>query len=442
MEPKGTMKDDELASLPTTTWSINNLSNDSAVSETESDHHFPTFKHVKKLINNAIQTTVTNIERFFTDTKTHVDQLEQKVEHDHHQLQELVVEQNRKLNEKIDNQYSLIAGLIENHYKFSQKINHMVICLDEAATEIQKVKSVIPKPDYHHLNQICDTLEELRDDMNCIKSECLTEYAFDTANALRGDVSSTKQKVTDIIGTIKILQNNINASTSRINDLTTIVNELHPIKSNEIITTLQQKMENATSLLTSVESEIKVLAAKVYDNTDTYLLDTRMSKFEKNIEEKLEIIKTKLQLIETKNNNTTHVAVNPSHPHPAPVPSTPQPPVFQSIHNDTSPLNPIDLTSFIESTSQIKPSFPQFNKKLTISKWKSLCILELTSCKNTYYQSFVIQDDKGHNIIDPNLSRDKKASFYSLIHHALPPAQLNLEFINEAMIETANGIAL
>ena len=300
MEPKGTMKDDELASLPTTTGSINNLSNDSAVSETESDHHFPTFKHVKKLINNAIQTTVTNIERFFTNTKTHVDQLEQKVEHDHHQLQELVVEQNRKLNEKIDNQYSLIAGLIENHYKFSQKINHMVIRLDKAATEIQKVKSVIPKPDYHHFNQICDTLEELRDNMNCIKSERLTEYAFDTANALRGDVSSTKQKVTDIIGTIKILQNNINASTSRINDLTTIVNELHPIKSNEIITTLQQKMENATSLLTSVESEITVLAAKVYDNTDTYLLDTQMSKFEKNIEEKLEIIKTKLQLIEKK----------------------------------------------------------------------------------------------------------------------------------------------
>ena len=59
-------------------------------------------------------------------------------------------------------------------------------------------------------------------------------------------------------------------------------------------------MENATSLLTSVESEITVLAAKVYDNTDTYLLDTRMSKFEKNIEEKLEIIKTKLQLIEKK----------------------------------------------------------------------------------------------------------------------------------------------
>jgi len=62
MAPKGTMKDDELASPPTTTRSINNLSNDSAVSETESDHHFPTFKHVKKLINNAIQTTVTNIE--------------------------------------------------------------------------------------------------------------------------------------------------------------------------------------------------------------------------------------------------------------------------------------------------------------------------------------------------------------------------------------------
>ena len=101
MEPTGTMKNDELASLPTTTGRINNLSNNSAVSETESDHHFPTFKHVKKLINNAIQTTVKNIERFFTNnTKTHVDQLEQKVEHDHHQLQELVVEQNRKLNEK------------------------------------------------------------------------------------------------------------------------------------------------------------------------------------------------------------------------------------------------------------------------------------------------------------------------------------------------------
>ena len=124
--------------------------------------------------------------------------MELKVEHNHHQLQELVLKQNRKLNEKIDNQYSLIAGLIENHYKFSQKINHMVIRLDKTATEIQKVKSVIPKPDYHHLNQICDTLEKLRDDMDDIKSVRLTEYAFDAANALTEDVFSTKQKITDI----------------------------------------------------------------------------------------------------------------------------------------------------------------------------------------------------------------------------------------------------
>jgi len=73
----------------------------------------------------------------------------------------------------------------------------------------------------------------------------------------------------------------------------------------------------------------------------------------------------------------------------------------------TSPTNPIDLTTIFESTSQVKPIFPQYSKKITISKWQVTCILKLTACKNKYYQSFVIQNSSGKNMINLDLSRNK-----------------------------------
>ena len=102
----------------------------------------------------------------------------------------------------------------------------------------------------------------------------------------------------------------------------------------------------------------------------------------------------------------------------------------------------IDLTSILEQTSQVKPVFPSYKQESTsVTKWQSLCMLKLSSCNNSYYNSF-IKNENGQNVLDPNLSLEKRASLFSLIHDALPQSKLNLEFITDEMIKNADGLAL
>mmetsp|Transcript_11670 Transcript_11670/g.16538 ORF Transcript_11670/g.16538 Transcript_11670/m.16538 type:complete len:150 (-) Transcript_11670:707-1156(-) len=79
---------------------------------------------------------------------------------------------------------------------------------------------------------------------------------------------------------------------------------------------------------------------------------------------------------------------------------------------------------------------------LTLTKWQSLCMLKLKACKNKYYQSFMTTDETGTQTINSDMSQDKKASLFSLLHDALPASNLNLEFITDRMIQQAGGAQL
>ena len=106
-------------------------------------------------------------------------------------------------------------------------------------------------------------------------------------------------------------------------------------------------------------------------------------------------------------------------------------------------LAPIDLTTILEQTSQVKPVFPPFKPEvMTVTKWQYLCMLKLTACKNPYYHSFVLPDSNNGNTLNPNLPKEKKAALFSLIHDALPNNKLNLEFITKTMIRNADGLSL
>ena len=160
---------------------------------------------------------------------------------------------------------------------------------------------------------------------------------------------------------------------------------------------------------------------------------------------------TKLELL---NNNLQEVKVSIQHQPPtlAPEPPTPMEQKSQDAPSmapqptsgpGTHSLTPIDLTTILNHTSQIKPVFPSYKPEvMTVTKWQFMCMLKLSSCTNPYYSSFVTIDENGSNIMDPNMSVEKRASLFSLIQDALPHAKLNLEFITESMIQNANGLTL
>jgi len=51
-------------------------------------------------------------------------------------------------------------------------------------------------------------------------------------------------------------------------------------------------------------------------------------------------------------------------------------------------------------------------------------------------------DSSGNNIINPNISKDKKASLFSLLQDVLPAENLNLEFITDKIIQSVDGVVL
>mmetsp|Transcript_11505 Transcript_11505/g.16261 ORF Transcript_11505/g.16261 Transcript_11505/m.16261 type:complete len:195 (-) Transcript_11505:963-1547(-) len=190
------------------------------------------------------------------------------------------------------------------------------------------------------------------------------------------------------------------------------------------------------------------------------ILDSKMSNEELNnqnqqkLVEKLETmtlhIQSQLITIKEKrsvnnNGNTNRAPKEEPQEEPSSQPESITTPKVVVPNQGTSAVTPIDLTAFLESasSSQIRPTFLKYiPQNTTITKWKCLYLLKLTLCKSQYYQSFVTTDDSGLNIMNPNLSRDKKASLFSLIHDALPAATLNLEFITNSMIQSADGLQL
>ena len=129
-------------------------------------------------------------------------------------------------------------------------------------------------------------------------------------------------------------------------------------------------------------------------------------------------------------------------PAPMPIPPNPQP---QQLSMKPEPTRDkqvgIDFTSWFDHSAISKaPTLPPFNPKHSFKKWQSLCILELSTSKSSYYKSFTTLDASGRRILNPELDRDKRADLFALLNKAMKPE--NLEFLDFSVIGRSDGLEL
>ena len=149
-----------------------------------------------------------------------------------------------------------------------------------------------------------------------------------------------------------------------------------------------------------------------------------------------------LQPTQTNVQQQTHQTSNQQQANTTPVNLTP------SKTNNESPTayNNNQIQALIKklNTNQgsSKPLFTSYNKNTDIMKWKSLCVLALTSNKSKHYNSFLTWSNDETRTFDPQMSGEKRIQLFHMTYQSLDPAKLNLEFITQQMIEEGDGLKL
>ena len=124
------------------------------------------------------------------------------------------------------------------------------------------------------------------------------------------------------------------------------------------------------------------------------------------------------------------------------------PPITANTIKTSNCANPavIDLTSLStllqnHTTPSSKQFFPTFHKKDDFFSWRSLCILELSSSRSSFYNDFITFNSEGIASFKQDMSCQQNRELFKITRHALSTT-LDTTFITTDCITSANGLNL
>mmetsp|Transcript_11670 Transcript_11670/g.16537 ORF Transcript_11670/g.16537 Transcript_11670/m.16537 type:complete len:270 (-) Transcript_11670:1166-1975(-) len=259
---------------------------------------------------------------------------------------------------RLDKQQKWIESLCEHHQKFSTKFNDTLAKVDNIMQEVNAAQTS-GKTNYSRLNKIFDMVEDLKEDADLHKSEHIN-HVKDT-----NEISNT---VTECHETVQRVKHNLLAHEYKIDQKS---------KSHQNI---KEQLNILTRQLTKANDKHEILVQL------TFILESRVMKNDEGHKKTIEQIISKLQHISTdveSDIQKLHQEIHKTKKNSSE--NTPQKPTAIPKFNDPSALNeekplediqstpapmvtnvstgtaviPIDLTTFLESGSQTKPSFPK-----------------------------------------------------------------------------------
>ena len=221
----------------------------------------------------------------------------------------------------------------------------------------------------------------------------------------------------------------------------------------QTLTTNTSKLAEASSLINTNLNEIKSSCT-----TNLEDVKTSLQHYENNLQSSItNAVVAALQQIQPPTTSnpppiappTVVSSTNIPSPVPSSHPSTHASTTTSTTTQPTSNVHPstvIDLTTLTNILQNHPPSstkqiLPTYHKKDNFYIWKSLCLLELSSSRNPFYNELVTYKENGGAIFKSDLSHQQNRELFKITRHALSTT-LDTNFITTEIIQTADGLNL